>query len=91
MADLQKRLDVVNVEILAVLVVAVLAVVTVLVEFETDALVALVTVRVGLVDLCVLGQFAVCLERARLVGGVLEAAQQSATHAQRKAAEETLT
>jgi hypothetical protein len=91
MADLQTRLDVVNVEILAVLVVTVLAVVTVLVEFEANALVALVAVRIGLVDLCVLGQLAVCLERARFVGGVLEAAQQSAMHIQRKSVNETLT
>lgn len=36
-----------------------IAVVAVLVELETDALVALVAVRVGLVDLCVFGEFAV--------------------------------
>ena len=35
------------------------AVVAVLVELETDALVALVAVCVGLVDLCVFGEFAV--------------------------------
>jgi hypothetical protein len=35
--------------------------VAVLVELEADALVALVAVRVGLVDLCVLGQLAVGL------------------------------
>lgn len=53
-------LDVVDVELLA-LVVAVVAVIAVLVELETDALVALVAVRIGLVDLCVLGKLAVGL------------------------------
>jgi hypothetical protein len=54
-------LDVVNVEFLlaAALGIARVAVVAVLIELEADALVALVAVRVCLVDLCVLGEFAV--------------------------------
>lgn len=61
MADLlHKPLNVVNVNLLlATLGVVRVAVVTVLVELEANALVALVAVGIGLVDLCVLGQFAV--------------------------------
>jgi hypothetical protein len=54
-------LDIVDINILlagAVSLVRV-AVVAVLVELEANALVALVAIRVGLVDLCVLGEFAV--------------------------------
>lgn len=60
-ADAPHALDVVNVNLLlagAVLVFRV-GVVAVLVELEADALVALVAVRVCLVDLCVFGQLAV--------------------------------
>lgn len=54
------RLDVVNVNVLLAAVGLVAAIrVAVLVELEADALVALVAVRVGLVDLCVLGELAV--------------------------------
>jgi hypothetical protein len=62
MADLPtKRLDIVDINLLlATLGLVRVAVVAVLVELETDALVALVAVGVGLVDLCVLGEFAVC-------------------------------
>lgn len=59
-------LDVVDVELLA-LVVAVVAVVAVLVELEADALVALVAVRVRLVDLCVFGELAVGLQTSGFV------------------------
>lgn len=55
------RLDVVNVNVLLACAVGLVAAVrvAVLVELEADALVALVAVRVGLVDLCVLGELAV--------------------------------
>ena len=62
MADLFSlpRLNVVNVNLLlASLGLVRVAVVAVLVEFEADALVALVAVCIGLVDLCVFGEFAV--------------------------------
>ena len=57
----EESLDVVDVDLLlAGAVGLVLRVrVAVLVELETDALVALVAVRVCLVDLCVFGEFAV--------------------------------
>jgi hypothetical protein len=54
--------NVVNVNLLlgaGALVLVRVAVVAVLVELEADALVALVAVRVRLVDLCVFGEFAV--------------------------------
>jgi hypothetical protein len=56
-----KCLDVVNVNLLLAGAVALVrrVGVAVLVELETDALVALVAVCVGLVDLCVLGELAV--------------------------------
>jgi hypothetical protein len=56
------RLDVVDINLLllaAALLLGRVAVVAVLVELEADALVALVAVRVRLVDLCVLGELAV--------------------------------
>lgn len=55
-------LNVVNINLLLAGAVGVVrvAVVAVLVELEADALVALVAVGVGLIDLCVLGQLAVC-------------------------------
>jgi hypothetical protein len=65
------RSNIVDVEIL--LLVLRVRVVAVLVELEADALVALVAVRVRLVDLCVFGELAVGLEGARFVGRVLEA------------------
>jgi hypothetical protein len=51
--------NIVDIELLAVVAVFRVAVVAVLVELEADALVALVAVRVGFVDLCVFGEFAV--------------------------------
>lgn len=53
--------NVVNVNLLLARAVSLVrvGVVAVLVELEADALVALVAVRVGLVDLCVLGELAV--------------------------------
>jgi hypothetical protein len=53
--------NVVNVDLLLAGAVSIVAVrvVAVLVELEADALVTLVAVCVGLVDLCVLGQLAV--------------------------------
>ena len=66
-------LNVIDVNILGVLAIfLVAAVVAVFVEFETDALVALVAVRVGLVDLCVLGEFTVGFQGTGFVGRVLE-------------------
>jgi hypothetical protein len=61
MADLPtKRLDIIDINLLlAALSLVRVALVTVLVELEADALVALVAVGVGLVDLCVFGEFAV--------------------------------
>lgn len=61
MADpLRLRLNVVDVDFLfATRLLFRFAVVAVLVELEADALVALVAVRVCLVDLCVLGKLAV--------------------------------
>tara|TARA_R110002003_G_scaffold9_14_gene477 strand:- start:18364 stop:18555 length:192 start_codon:yes stop_codon:yes gene_type:complete len=61
MADLlPQRLDIIDVNLLlAALGLVGIAVIAVLVELETDALVALVAVGIGLVDLCVLGEFAV--------------------------------
>jgi hypothetical protein len=63
MADLSstERLDIVDINLLlgAALGLVRVAVVAVLVELETNALVALVAVGVGLVDLCVFGEFAV--------------------------------
>jgi len=55
------HLDIVDINLLllAVDLVARVAVVTVFVKLEANALVALVAVRVGFVDLCVLGEFAV--------------------------------
>jgi hypothetical protein len=59
MADLSstERLDIIDINLLlgAALGLVRVAVVAVLVELETDALVALVAVGVGLVDLCVFG------------------------------------
>ena len=62
MADLRTSpSNVVNINLLLASAVSLvrIAVVAVLVELETDALVALVAVRVCLVDLCVFGEFAV--------------------------------
>jgi len=62
MADLRTSpSNVVNINLLLASAVSLvrIAVVAVLVELETDALVALVAVCVGLVDLCVFGEFAV--------------------------------
>jgi hypothetical protein len=61
MADLlPQRLDIIDVNLLlAALGLVRIAVIAVLVELEADALVALVAVGIGLVDLCVLGEFAV--------------------------------
>ena len=62
MADLRaSHSNVVNINLLLAGAVGLvrIAVVAVLVELETDALVALVAVRVCLVDLCVFGEFAV--------------------------------
>jgi hypothetical protein len=63
MADLSptERLDIIDINLLlgAALGFVRVAVVAVLVELETDTLVALVAVGVGLVDLCVFGEFAV--------------------------------
>ncbi len=55
------KLDVVNVNLLLASAVSIVfgVGVAVLVELETDALVALIAVGVCLVDLCVLGQLAV--------------------------------
>ena len=53
--------NVVNVDLLLAGLVFRVGAVAVLVELEADALVALVAVGVGLVDLCVLGQLAVGL------------------------------
>ena len=55
------RSDIFNVNFLLARAVGIVgvAVVTVLVEFEANTLVALVAVRVGLVNLCVLGQLAI--------------------------------
>lgn len=58
--------QVVHVDLLAALVISVF------VKLEPDALVAFVAICVRLVDLCIAGQFTVGLERARLVGAVLE-------------------
>jgi hypothetical protein len=63
--------NIVDVQLLAILRIPRVAIVTVLVKLETDALVTLVAVRVGLIDLCVFGEFAVGFERAGLVGRVL--------------------
>lgn len=62
MADsFNKRLDIVDIDLLLAGAVSLrgVAVVSVLIELEADALVTLVAVCVRLVDLCVLGKFAV--------------------------------
>lgn len=60
-SEFESRLDVVDVNLLLAGAVSLVAAVrvAVLVELEADALVTLVAVRVGLVDLCVLGKLAV--------------------------------
>jgi len=64
--------NIVDIKLLLLAVFRVVRVVAVLVELEADALVALVAVRVGLVDLCVFGELAVGFQGAGFVGGVLE-------------------
>lgn len=69
------RSNIVNLDILgadAVLAVLIRVRVPVLVELEVAVALALAAVRVRLVDLLVLGELAVGLEGAGLVGGVLE-------------------
>ena len=73
-ADRSRRSDIVDLDILGADTTGLLLAlrVPVLIELEVAVAVALGAVRVGLVDLGVLGQLAVGLERAGLVGGVLE-------------------
>ena len=73
-ADRSRRSDIVDLDILGADTTGLLLAlrVPVLIELEVAVAVALGAVRVGLVDLGVLGQLAVGLERAGLVSGVLE-------------------
>lgn len=69
-----RHLDIVNLDILGANVVIgrVRIGVTVIVKLEVAVTVAFGAVGIGLVDLRVLGELSVSLERAGLVGGVLE-------------------
>jgi hypothetical protein len=70
MAETRHPSNVINIDL--ALLVASITFGSILVELEADALVSLIAIRIRLIDLRVLGQFAVGLEGARLVGRILE-------------------